>query len=159
MMYYQIGTSGLYVLAKEIEAEAIKHGYQPRRDRKTNRTHPGRECNETIRQIKRTRGLQNKYRLRDEDVLSILPEVSQQNEQFIEMLKQDGIIHHSTVNNEEGLQLYSKKAAEAILGVWLNDTDAYLVAEDTEIWSGVYYLTSAPKNLAKKKDRKTTKLF
>lgn len=159
MMYYQIGTSGLYVLAKEIEAEAVKHGYQPRRDSKTNRTHPGRECNETIRQIKGTRGLQHKYKLRDEDVLSILPEVSQQNEQFIEMLKQDGIIHHSTVNNEWGLQLYSKKAAEAILGVWLNDTDAYLVAEDTEIWSGVYYLTSAPKNLAKKKDRKTTKLF
>jgi hypothetical protein len=158
MRYFKIIPHGIYTIAKEIEAYAITKGYCPSFDDKGN-SHPGGDCNRALQRIQRDAGLSLRYGIRPEDAITMEVEASVENQQFAQMLMNNGIITGSTTKNGAKLDLYSPKAVEAILGVFLKNTNYHHVVDEDDIFFGEFTLDLVSKNLEKKKKQKKTALF
>lgn len=159
MKWWEITPWGFYTTANEIQEEAVKYGYEPKVELATGLIRPGRDANNALRKVVKDPGLRAKYTIKPYDVISIVKHESIENEKFIAMFLEQGIINPGTLRNHEHLQLYSCKAAEAVLGVWFSDVTIEVRVNPDHVQPGTYMLDVAAKNLALGRDQKKNKLF
>lgn len=157
--FWEFAEGSLYTTAMQVEDYGGTFGATVRIDPGTTNRHPGSVCNGHIKVIKKNQALRLKFNLQPEDIIQLN---SNHGSNFVVVngLVSSGIVHVRALKNGM-LDLYSKKACEAIVSMMLEDIDFKMKDEHINViktYSKVA-ITSTVKRFDKVRERVNNSLL